>query len=385
MPIPQVLNKFLESKEKTLLCVGPVSSNVMEVAIEISQREDFPIALVVSRRQIDAEEFGGGYVNEWHTEAFVRHIRTKPSSNIILERDHGGPWQGNYETGKNLGVEESMQVAKRSFEVDIESGIEILHIDPTIPIGAENLSSDMILSRLFELYGHVMEFSKTNGKSIAIEIGSEEQSGCAPNNEAFDNFLSQVDNFCMKNRFDLPLFAVVQTGTKVLENQNVGLFDSSLASVSKVVSLIQQAAEIASKYNIKVKEHNLDFLSPQSLAMRPQIGIRAANIAPEFGVIESQSLIYLLEAFGEKSDLETFFRVVYESGKWKKWVARDSKATIPEKVLMAGHYCFSDPEIVAIKARLRLKLENKGFVLDEFLKKPIRASMFKYAAAFGFL
>ena len=44
-----------------------------------------------------------------------------------------------------------------------------------------------------------------------------------------------------------------------------------------------------------MKEHNTDYLTDESLRWHPKIGIHAANVAPEFGVSETLSLIKILK------------------------------------------------------------------------------------------
>ena len=42
-----------------------------------------------------------------------------------------------------------------------------------------------------------------------------------------------------------------------------------------------------------LKEHNTDYLDEETLKMHPVIGISSANVAPEFGVTETKSLLRL--------------------------------------------------------------------------------------------
>jgi tagatose-1,6-bisphosphate aldolase non-catalytic subunit AgaZ/GatZ len=380
------LEQYLNDPQRTLLCLGPLSTNILDVAFEMSRAQDFPLILVASRRQIEAREFGGGYVNGWDTESFVKHCRSAETGIIYLERDHGGPWQGPYEVDRNLNVEESMAVAKKSYEVDIDSGVQIIHIDPTMPIQNENLQFSTILQRLFELYGHVVEYAARKNKKIAIEIGTEEQSGSPPDEASFDSFLMQVQQFCTKNKFEMPLFVVLQTGTKVLENRNAGVFETGDAElVSRTIQRIRKSAEMAGKYGVKIKEHNTDYVSLNNLTLRPSLGIRASNVAPEFGYLETQALVHLLKQFAPNRDFEDFIQIVNESGKWKKWMAPDSKANPEEKALIAGHYCYTDPRIVEIKERLNRNLQKQRIDLNVFLQRNIRTAFYKYAQAFGLI
>ena len=71
--------------------------------------------LIASRRQIDCDSFGGGYVENWSTEEFSEYVKKNDrSKNIILARDHGGPWQNNLELENNYSVEEAMKSAKKT-------------------------------------------------------------------------------------------------------------------------------------------------------------------------------------------------------------------------------------------------------------------------------
>ena len=102
--IHQRLETFLKKKRCTLLGVGPMSVNCVDAAIELANQHEVPILLIASRRQIDSEEFGGGYVNNWTTEQFASYvIDHDKKGKIFLARDHGGPWQNTKEKDLRLG------------------------------------------------------------------------------------------------------------------------------------------------------------------------------------------------------------------------------------------------------------------------------------------
>lgn len=382
----QNLLNAIHRENQTLLCVGPLSTNIIDVAINFSNKLHTPLVLVASRRQIEASEFGAGYVNRWSTEELIEYVRAKDAQNIFFERDHGGPWQSNYEIKKNAGVQESMAIAKRSYEVDIESGMHIIHIDPTIPVAGEQLSYEVILTRLFELYGHVSEYAKSKNKKVFIEVGTEEQSGSYTDLKQMEDFIERIVEFCKKNSFEAPLFIVIQTGAKVIESKNTGLFERG-TSYDKLhlIKNIMDSSALAKKHGIYIKEHNADYLSFENLALRPAIGIKASNVAPEFGYLESKALLSLLNMFGTRYDTEKFVDVVYNSKKWEKWVMPESNLKKSEKVLLAAHYCYSDPEIIKIKDNLEYQLRRRNIDMNEHLKKSITASLYKYGSAFGLI
>ena len=49
------------------ICFGPMSKNIVDVIIEIANKNKKTITLIPSRRQI---EYNGGYVNNWTTKYF---------------------------------------------------------------------------------------------------------------------------------------------------------------------------------------------------------------------------------------------------------------------------------------------------------------------------
>ena len=143
-----MIREFIKAKKATMLCSGPMSKNCIDAAIELSNELSIPQILIASRRQIDSSEFGGGYVENFDTHSFANYVRSKKSDNIFIARDHGGPWQSLVEQNSNLNINDSMRSAKKSFETDILSGFDFIHIDPSIPIQNENLTIDQILSLL---------------------------------------------------------------------------------------------------------------------------------------------------------------------------------------------------------------------------------------------
>ena len=71
----------------TLLGVGPMSINCVDAAIDFANEHDIPLMLIASRRQIDSEQFNGGYVNNWTKSEFTNYVKTKKKKiNIILSK-----------------------------------------------------------------------------------------------------------------------------------------------------------------------------------------------------------------------------------------------------------------------------------------------------------
>lgn len=376
-----MIKKFISDKKATMLCVGPMSKNCIDASIELSEKFNIPQILIASRRQIDSQELGGGYVENFTTNQFVQYIKNKNVKNIFIARDHGGPWQGNFERMNNLNVQTSMKIAKKSFEDDILSGFDFIHIDPSIPIQNETLSMDIILNRLFELYGHTYEFSKKHNKDIQFELGTEEQNGYAEDLEQFEYFLNETQKFCNKHSIKKPTFVVAQTGTKVMEMNNLGEFSQS-HDLNKLLKKIQDTLHVCKKYDVMIKEHNTDYLSNEALSLRPILGIHASNVAPEFGVIETKGFLYLLNIFGYKKEFDLFVDIALKSNKWEKWMLKNSNATQIDKAIICGHYIFANETIKQMKDKVANELLSKNINLDTYLKTIIKQSMTKYLQLF---
>jgi tagatose-1,6-bisphosphate aldolase non-catalytic subunit AgaZ/GatZ len=147
-----VLKNFLKKRKCTFLNIGPMSKNIVDTAIDISDKYNIPLTLIASRRQIDNENFSGGYVNNWNTKTFADYVKKKSKKkNIFLARDHGGPWQNDIEVNNNYGLKKAMDSSKESFKSDIEAGFDFLHLDTSID-PQKKMKPSELFERLFELY-----------------------------------------------------------------------------------------------------------------------------------------------------------------------------------------------------------------------------------------
>jgi tagatose-1,6-bisphosphate aldolase non-catalytic subunit AgaZ/GatZ len=382
--IHQRLEAFLKKRRCTLLGVGPMSTNCVDAAIELANENDVPIMLIASRRQIDSEEFGGGYVNNWTTEEFARYVIDRDKKGkVLLARDHGGPWQNLKEKEAKLGLRRAMDSAKSSYKADIIAGFQVLHIDPSVDIhGSPKV--DEILDRVFELYEYCWSQAQQLQQEVIFEIGTEEQSGSTNSQEELDYTLNAVKHFCTKNRLPQPTFVVIQCGTRVLETRNVGSFDSPVRVADEIPAEIQlpKMIEICNRHDIFMKEHNTDYLSDEALQWHPRLGIHAANVAPEFGVAETRALITILDGNGLYNLSERFLKLAYDSKKWDKWMRPNTSATDRDRAIIAGHYVFSKAECIELKAEAAKELFLKGIDLEQYLKAQVKESILRYLRNF---
>lgn len=382
--IHQRLEAFLKKKRCTLLGVGPMSVNCVDAAIELANEHEVPILLIASRRQIDSEEFGGGYVNNWTTEQFSGYVIDRDKKGkIFLARDHGGPWQNSREQEQGLSLRRAMDSAKASFSADLHAGFQILHIDTSVDIHGKP-NADEVLERLFELYEFCWNKAQQLGQEVIFEIGTEEQSGSTNSQEELNYTLNSVMNFCKKNHLPNPSFVVIQAGTRVLEKRNVGSLDNPIRVAEEIPSEIQlpKMIEICNHYGIFMKEHNTDYVSNETLQWHPRFGIHAANVAPEFGVAETCALLSILEDNGQTAHAERFLKLAYDSHKWDKWMVKNSLSSDRDRAIIAGHYVFAKPECIELKEQAARTLASKGINLEDHLKQQVKQSILRYLINF---
>jgi len=378
------LKTFINRRRCTLLCVGPVSLNCVDAAIDLANEHEIPLILTASRQQIDSEGFNGGYVNGWTTRTFANYVIDRDKKGkIILARDHGGPWQNVVEQKDQMSLRRAMESAKASFFSDIESGFQILHIDPSIDIYGKP-SVEEILERIYELYEFCWVQTEQKHFEVLFEIGTEEQSGSTSIPEYLDFTLSSVERFCRQSHLPTPAFIVVQTGTRVMETRNVGSLDAPVRVAEELPPEIQvpKMIDICRRYDILMKVHNADYLSDESLSWHPRLGIHAVNVAPEFGVVETKAFLALLQHYSLRNLAERFLVMAYESGHWKKWMMPGTKASETDKAMIAGHYMFATEEFKAIKQEAEVKIRESGIKLDDYLKGQVKQSILRYLINF---
>ena len=231
-----------------------------------------------------------------------------------------------------------------------------------------------------------MEVAEKHGRKIELELGTEEQNGYDQNIELFEYFVNKTIEFCARNAVPKPAFVVAQTGTKVKEMKNVGTFQNNISEEKNLpLYHLERTLDVCNRHGIMIKEHNTDYLSNQALALRPLLGIHASNVAPEFGVAETKSFLYLLKAHGHQKAFDRFIEIALESKKWEKWMLEETTSSDLEKAIISGHYIFSHPEVIEMKNKTGRDLTAKSIDLEGYLQHNIKASMMRYIQLFNMI
>jgi hypothetical protein len=343
-------------KGKTLLGVGPVTKNTIDATIKIANHCDVPIQLIPSRRQVDAKYFGGGYVMD--TETFAAYVKEKDKAgNIILARDHGGPYQGS-KIDPILEVGDAID----SFECDIANGFDILHIDPSLNPNLKTF--DELKEQVVQLIHNCHDFAVKNGKQVFYEVGTDGH-GTKPSDI---NQMKELVKY-LKD-WDEVKFLVANTGTCVKEKCNVGTlhFKETLEFIM-----------LCNENGLMLKEHNNDYNSYSTLQLHRALGIHSSNIAPEYGVEETAELLKIIKAYNMYEEYEDFIRLAYESKKWTKWMINGEHPDKEYLALICGHYIMETPEIIEMKNKIR----SSCTYLDSYLQAAVERKIKMHLKAFG--
>jgi hypothetical protein len=296
--------------------IGPMSKNVVDAILEYTHETGNEIGLIPSRRQI---EYNGGYVNNWTTEQFSKYTKMK----LILKRDHSGPGQGYKDDDGYKSLEEDCKFFDK------------IHIDPwkKYPKYKDGLrwTIDMI------------NFCYELNSNIRYEIGTEEAIRIFEPEELnllVEDLKSNLDN----KVFNQIEYLVIQSGTSLKGNTNTGEYDKN-----RLLSMIK----VAKKHNLISKEHNGDYIPSDLIKEKFRLGLDSINIAPEFGLIETQTY---LDNIKDNNLLDIFFNICYNSKRWEKWV--DNKFNPHENkielIKICGHYILSNEEFqTQIKSNLK--------------------------------
>lgn len=298
------------------LFIGPMSKNIVDAAIEYqSDLTTQTIGFIPSRRQI---EYNGGYVNKWTTKEFSEYVNGR----LIVERDHGGQLQGKDSHDDHL----------ISFHHDVMY-MDLIHIDPWKKYQNIMAAADATI--------RLINWCNSLNDNCYYEIGTEEAIRKLDIDE-LHQFVKLVKSQLSNSTFNKIAYLVIQSGTALSEDKNIGFFNQDRLSAM---------LELCSQYKLLSKEHNGDFIAASEIKARYSAGLNAINVAPEFGQLETNCHIKHFKETGRFDHLNKMFDICLKSKKWMKWVPQGFDPYVNKDVLtkITGHYIFSDDEFINIK------------------------------------
>jgi len=405
LPVRELLSKLTAAgRSCTLLGVGPVSPTVVRGTFEACRNYDCPPIFIASRNQVDLESLGHGYLmGGMDQKKFVELVHTVGgevgyAGPIYICRDHGGPWQRNVELDERYEVDRAMEIAKVSFRADIEAGFNYLHIDPTkCP---HPFTQDQLVEWTVELMAFCEEVRRSLGAGeIDYEVGTEDIQGGLTTDETFGEFLTKLTARLKADDLPAPTTIVGQTGTLCKVDHNVGHFSQDQT---------RRLVKIAADCGIGFKEHNGDYLSAATCRIHPELGVSGMNVAPEFGLVETDACLHLaaLEAklVGEgwvAEDQASGFKELirertFADSPWGKWMTDEIKALPAERIeaddalrllisRVCGHYVYPMPAVAQARKTLFANIDRHKLVdsAEQFVTSRVREAIEYYLEPFA--
>jgi len=296
--------------------IGPMSKNIVDTIIEFCNETSNTIGLIPSRRQV---EWNGGYVNEWTTKEFSEYVKSK-TDKVLLVRDHSGPAQGQIDDD---GYE--------SLTYDCKY-LDLIHIDPWKKYPAFNQG----LKETIKMIKYCYDLNP----SLQYEVGTEEAIRRFEPYE-LDDLINQLKSNLDPKVYNQIKYLVIQSGTSLKGTNQTGNYDTVR---------LNEMIEVCNRHNLISKEHNGDYIPVSIIKEKFDLGLNSINIAPEFGLIETQTY---LDNIKDDDMFNEYWKICYESRKWQKWVDKDFDpiANKKELIKICGHYVLSANEFLDIKKK----------------------------------
>ena len=393
LPILDLLFKKLAKVEKspsTLLAVCPNSETVLKAAIRAAKRANAPILFAATLNQVDIDR---GYTG-WTPEDLMKKIKEESyridySGPTIVGIDHGGPWAKDRQAIERWDLDRCMGWMKKSFKAAIEAGYDMIHVDPTIDI-FNKIEIDTVIERTIELLSYSENFRKLKGlKPISYEVGTEEVHGGLVNMKVFERFLNLLRRGLAAKKIERawPIFIVAKVGTDL----HTTTFDPEVARN------VVEKVKVQGSY---IKGHYTDFV--ENPGDYTKSGIGAANVGPEFTLIEYDSLnklckieeeLYKKNLISLKSNLmDSLKKAVISSGRWKKWLKGDekdinslSKQRRDWVIKTCARYVWANPEVKCSQNMLFRNLEINSICGEGIVLLNIERAMDKYFREFNLI
>lgn len=283
-----------------------MSKNVVDAIIEYCEEFKMGVGFIPSRRQL---EWDGGYVNNWTTERFCHY------TNLIKQRDHAGPDQG-------LVSDDGYESLKHDCKY-----FNLIHIDPWKRYHDFELGLQETIK--------MIEFCYNLNANLEYEVGTEESIRRFEAHE-LSTLMDRLKLELSPNIYSRIKYLAIQSGTSLSGVNQTGNYD---------YTRLKEMLLVCKQFNVLSKEHNGDYISESIIKEKFLLGLDSINIAPEFGLIETQT--YLDNIINDEL-LHRFWKICYNSKKWVKWVSADFNPVENkiELIKICGHYMLSNDKFI---------------------------------------
>lgn len=295
---------------KFKLGFGPMSTEITDILCEYTEEKNYPLMIIASRNQVDMIT---GYVK--NTRQLAEQVRRYPDKNILLCRDHCGPYFADLDRG--LDIQTAITRCKETISADISNGFDLIHID------VSRIKKDQLVWAK-----DLIEFALKLEPNIKLEFGSEDNTGVDVNSS-----IARIDSQLefLKPYKDNVVFFVSQTGSLTKDGQ-IGKFN-----IKRNKEVSEQLHDAGYLY----KEHNADYFTEDDIEKRIRAGIDALNIAPQLGKMQTD---LLTEMAGTTNEYSAFADYVYSKPNiWTRWMS-NGNTDKDIAVSVSGHYHFGSVE-----------------------------------------
>ena len=305
---------------------GPMSKEIIDILARHTKDNNYPLMIIASRNQVD---YDSGYVCT--SEELVNQIAKYKNENLLVCRDHCGPYFSDNDNG--LSLEDAINRCKKTIEADVKAGFDLIHIDVS-----------RIKERPLDYAKELIDYTLSLNPNIKLEFGSEDNTGID-----ISSSLARIDSqleFLQPYKSNV-IFFVSQTGSLTKDNQ-IGEFD---------IDRNKQTSNQIHEGGFLFKEHNADYFTKEDIVKRIQAGIDSLNIAPQLGKVQTT----LLKAFAPQPLWKKFSDYVYSKKYWERWVT-PGVTDQDIAVSVSGHYCFNSEEYK--KIMYSIDIEDFNFRLS---------------------
>jgi hypothetical protein len=354
------------------VAIGMATPYSLDAAREVAAETGRPVIVIASRRQVDGVE--PGYVG-WNTPQWCAAAGTgRGAGGLLLARDHGGPYQHPRDLG-HRDPADVMRSAREALLLDIDSGVELLHVDTSVGADGSPETPDRARQRAVELINACTAHAAAVGRRVGFEVGLEVQEEQVADDAAFGEHMWELLGELSRYGNERPLFVVAQTGTKVTGRRNTGVLARRPDADPR--RRLDRLARLVGALRSRLKAHNCDYLPGPAVTALRSCGAWM-NISPEAGVAQTTAVLHAARAARLSEVVDDFCDATLRAGHWRRWLG-DGPAADDDKVATGGSYLFATPAFAALRAELDRALAGSGRSTRRIATDAVKSLIRRYA------
>ncbi|HEX6499952.1 MAG TPA: class II D-tagatose-bisphosphate aldolase, non-catalytic subunit [Micromonosporaceae bacterium] len=348
------------------VAVGMATRYCLTAASEVAAETGRPVMVVASRRQVDTVA-GSGYLG-WSTGQWCAARRHPPGAealgrvghNVLLARDHAGPYQHPDDLADGgVPLTTAMATTIEALRRDIESGVDLIHIDTSLGSGGRPERPAIARQRAIDLVEHCVRVAARHRRRVGFEVGVETQVDQIDDPMAYLADLVPLLRDLRRVCDVAPLFVVARTGTRVSGLGNSGVL--ALRPDSRTARLqLGLLGTLVQATGSRLKAHGCDFLPVPAIRSLRDAGAWM-NVSSELGAVQTTAVLRAARSVGLDAAADAFCDEAVRAGCWREPGNRDSVVlSDDEKVALGGASLFAGATFADLRDRLDAALASRG-------------------------